>query len=360
VFKILQTGGIALYSNTTGYNNTAIGTQTLYSNTTGTYNTASGAFALNDNTTGINNSATGGFSLYSNTTGGANSGLGYFSDVASGNLSNATALGSWAIVNNSNKVRIGDAKVTVVESAAGSWTVSDERFKTNVKEEVQGLEFIKLLRPVVYNFDANKYEDFVSQNLPDSIKVKRKAMNKSVSKTSEIRQTGLIAQEVEIAAKKSGYTFNGVHAPENATDNYSLSYEKLVVPLIKAAQELAAENVSLKTDIIKLNERLKSIEAKLNLNSSNSTSPSTGRLEQNIPNPFNQTTRINYYLPEGVGTASIKIIDISGRTIQIYKINTTGDGQLTVQPGKLTPGVYTYSLIYGDKIIDSKSMIVAK
>ena len=31
--------------------------------------------------------------------------------------------------------------------------------------------------------------------------------------------------------------FNGVHAPENDKDNYSLSYAHFVMPLVKAVQE---------------------------------------------------------------------------------------------------------------------------
>jgi flagellar biosynthesis chaperone FliJ len=36
---------------------------------------------------------------------------------------------------------------------------------------------------------------------------------------------------------KNGYKFNGVHAPVNATDNYSITYDEFVVPLVKAVQE---------------------------------------------------------------------------------------------------------------------------
>src|SRR5262249_59060981 len=41
--------------------------------------------------------------------------VGHFADVAALDLSNATAIGAGAIVNASNKVRIGDANVTVIE-----------------------------------------------------------------------------------------------------------------------------------------------------------------------------------------------------------------------------------------------------
>jgi predicted DNA-binding ArsR family transcriptional regulator len=50
-------------------------------------------------------------------------------------------------------------------------------------------------------------------------------------------RTGFIAQEVEQAAKKSGYTFDGLKAPKTEREYYSLSYSSFVVPLVKAVQE---------------------------------------------------------------------------------------------------------------------------
>jgi hypothetical protein len=78
--------------------NTSFGTGALQSNTTGSFNTAIGLNALVSNTTGFFNTASGAAT-----------------DVVSPNLTNATAIGSGAIVNASNKVRRGDALVTVIE-----------------------------------------------------------------------------------------------------------------------------------------------------------------------------------------------------------------------------------------------------
>ena len=54
---------------------------------------------------------------------------------------------------------------------------------------------------------------------------------------SSIIHTGFIAQDVEKTAKELGYNFDGVNAPTNSTDNYSLAYSQFVVPLVKAVQE---------------------------------------------------------------------------------------------------------------------------
>ena len=48
---------------------------------------------------------------------------------------------------------------------------------------------------------------------------------------------GLIAQEVDKLIKSKGYQINIVHTPSNPTDNYSIAYGELVMPLVKAVQE---------------------------------------------------------------------------------------------------------------------------
>ena len=58
--------------------------------------------------------------------------------------------------------------------------------------------------------------------------------------------TGFIAQEVEKAALGLGFDFSGVEAPKNEKSFYGLRYAEFVVPLVKAVQELKAENDALK------------------------------------------------------------------------------------------------------------------
>ena len=65
VLVIMLFGRYALYSNTEGLYNTAIGWETLKENTTGCYNTAIGNSALACNTAcGYNNVALGNAALY--------------------------------------------------------------------------------------------------------------------------------------------------------------------------------------------------------------------------------------------------------------------------------------------------------
>ena len=257
-------GYYALHSNTTGYNNTASGYYVLRSNTTGNNNTASGNYALYNNTIGSNNTASGNYTLYLNTTGYNNTAFGYkaLRSNTTGRLN--TALGTYALGNNtiglyntsfgyralyynttgnnntalgyntectgSNQVRLGNYSVSSIGGYSSWSNISDGRFKTNITEEVQGLDFIKKLRPVIYNLDMNAIAQF--HNTPDSLRIKESEILKGA-----ILQSGFIAQEVEKAAQDLGYDFSGVDKPQNDKDTYSLRYAEFVVPLVKAVQE---------------------------------------------------------------------------------------------------------------------------
>jgi hypothetical protein len=125
------TGYTALIANTTGNNNTATGLFALQSNTTGFSNTASGSATLPNNTTGANNTATGFFALFTNTNGSFNTAIGNGADVASDNLTNATAIGNGAVVDASNKIRLGNNSVTVIEGQVPYTFTSDATKKEN-------------------------------------------------------------------------------------------------------------------------------------------------------------------------------------------------------------------------------------
>jgi trimeric autotransporter adhesin len=225
-------GARSMISNSTGSGNTAAGERSLTRNTTGGYNTATGLSALADNTTGTNNTAVGAAALYNNLTGSNNTAIGYYARVSRDSLTNATAIGHQAVVNASNKVRIGNSSVTVIEGQVPFTVPSDGRFKFGVQEDVKGLDFILQLRPVTYHFDVKRFDNQLSEK-GDHTPVAQAAYDYATS----LRRSGFIAQEVEKAAQSSGYHFSGIIAPKTATEHYSLSYDAFVVPLVKAVQE---------------------------------------------------------------------------------------------------------------------------
>ncbi|MDO9187031.1 MAG: tail fiber domain-containing protein [Bacteroidia bacterium] len=92
----------ALYSNTSGGQNTAIGESALNANTTGEYNTGNGFRALYSNTSGVRNTAIGGHALYLNTTGSSNTANGMFALFSNITGSENAAMGESALTLNTD------------------------------------------------------------------------------------------------------------------------------------------------------------------------------------------------------------------------------------------------------------------
>lgn len=224
-----------LYSNSSGFRNTTNGAFSLYFNTTGNDNTANGYSALYRNNTGNFNTAIGHVALYNNTTGSYNTAIGNYAYYY-GNYTNSTALGDGTLVTASNQVRIGH-NVTSIGGPVGWSTISDGRFKKNIKENVAGLNFIMQLRPVTYHLNLDAYNRFVKT--PKEVQKINSTLDKEL-------QVGFVAQEVAQAAQKVGFDFHGVDKPKNANDYYSLRYAEFVVPLVKAVQEQQKEIDQLK------------------------------------------------------------------------------------------------------------------
>lgn len=137
-------GHNALYSNTEGYENTASGRLALYSNTTGNQNTAAGRFSLYWNATGNQNTAIGNAALAGNTTGSDNTAIGCQANTSAGDLTNATAIGYQATVNASNKIRLGNGTVTVIEGQV-AYTFTSDR---DQKEHFQPVDANEVLRKI--------------------------------------------------------------------------------------------------------------------------------------------------------------------------------------------------------------------
>ena len=159
------TGDGALFSNTTGGGNTATGRGTLFSNTMGQVNTATGLSALFSNTTGSNNTAMGRDALHSNTTGSKNTGVGFGATVSGGNFNNATAIGAEAVVNASDKVRVGNTAVTVIEGQVGFTSSSDANQKENFLpvDPEETLHKLRQLTVSSWNFkgqDATRFRHY--------------------------------------------------------------------------------------------------------------------------------------------------------------------------------------------------------
>jgi hypothetical protein len=196
----------SLANNTTGDGNTGGGSYSLFFSSTGNDNTASGINSLYLNTAGSENTAIGSNAGYANTTGNNNTFLGADSDASANNLSNATAIGYQATVDVSNKVRVGNSSVTVIEGQVAWSYASDARLKEAIRDLELGLDFVMRLRPVAFR------------------------MKQGNGRTD----MGFLAQDIEALV---GDGYNLVVIGQDAERSLSLRATDLIAPLVKAVQE---------------------------------------------------------------------------------------------------------------------------
>jgi len=190
-----------------------------------------------------------------NETGSHNTAVGLWAGFTpwSNNHSNTGAFGYLATPTASNTIVIGNSSVTSIGGYVAWSNLSDGRYKTNVRENVAGLEFIKKLRPVTFNWNASKLNtiDGVDEFASDAT-----LGGAREAKAAKVH-TGFIAQEVEAAANECGFDFSGVVKPANDASRYQLAYGEFVVPLVKAVQEQQKE-------IEELREAVRSLQRKTN------------------------------------------------------------------------------------------------
>jgi hypothetical protein len=234
-------GNYSLENNTFASTNSAFGTFAAQKNTIGGDSVAVGYLSLNDNTTGSQNTAIGAYAGMTNQVGNQNTLIGRTADVSVNNLSNATALGYNTIVNASNKVRIGNSSVSVIEGQVAWSNPSDRRLKENIVYSNRlGLDFINHLNTISYNYIADK---------------------------NKVRYDGFIAQDVEQTMKEKEVPFSGLK--KSADGMYSLAYSDFVMPLVNAVKELSAKmekkeaiNILQQKLIIELQAKLEGSENK--------------------------------------------------------------------------------------------------
>ena len=269
-------GHASLLENTTGQSNSAFGHASLFGNTTGQSNSAFGHASLFENTTGQSNSAFGHGSLYSNTTGQSNSAFGYGSLSLLVNFSNCAGVGFDAQVTGSNQVQVGNSSTnTYVYGTVQNR--SDVRDKTDIRNTILGLDFIKSLRPVDYRWDMREdYKPVAPQDpgmeATDEQKAKYQSEVKIWLEACKLKNIvhngtkkrnrfhhGLIAQEVKAVLTQKGIDFGGYqdHSISGGDDVLSLGYDQFIAPLIKAVQELSAQNEALIARISALESNLK-------------------------------------------------------------------------------------------------------
>ena len=240
----------ALQVNDTGKSNTASGVRALQVNTTGAANTASGVNALKDNTTGSYNIASGSSTLRSNTTGSYNIGIGGRDGVGA---INAPTPDTSRYLNIGNVIK-GSLQTGNLTLSNGAAITSDERLKENIKSLENGLECVSQLRAVEYT--RKEIPEPTFEKDADGNPIYPEVMPEAGQKGSSKKEMGFIAQEVEKVCPEL------VQTSEYAEGYKSVDYMRMNALLVKAIQQLDANNKALVAKNEALTQRVTALESK--------------------------------------------------------------------------------------------------
>lgn len=126
---------------------------------------------------------------------------------------------------------------------AGPTSCSDRNYKKNISQETLGLDFVNALVPITYEWDQAK-----GKNLKGTFH-------------------GVLAQEVEQALIDVGVDPGKFAGVDKTTQDdgklwYGFMYDQLLGPMVKAIQEMDAENKLLKSEVTALELRVETLEGK--------------------------------------------------------------------------------------------------
>ncbi|MBK8846006.1 MAG: T9SS type A sorting domain-containing protein [Bacteroidetes bacterium] len=277
----------------------------------------------------------------------------------------SSSFGHSALSNADNKIVIGASGIaTMVIGGYKPWSnLSDGRFKEDVKENVPGLEFINALRPVTYVVDVDKLNHHITSQMPDSIASHYYPDANAIAAAKKNIQTGFIAQEVEATAKEIGYQFDGVNAPTNPTDNYSIAYSQFVPSLVKAVQEVDKENSELKNKVSSLEKTIQQMQQCLNVLCDKNDNENKSYIENNslqiqiAPNPTNGEAQITISGNEKLQNLTIKIIDGAGKLVRSFYASNNSS-TFTFDAQLLSKGTYIVQLLNDNEILKTEKLIV--
>ena len=168
-----------------------------------------------------------------------------------------------------------------------------------------------------------------------------KDLNKFMPITGSAYRIGIDTKELEELVPEVVY--------KNGKGETGVAYNELVGLLVEAIKELQGTVTEMQSQID-------------NIQPSGVTSQAYGTIElhQNIPNPFDQETRIRFNIPQEISDARLYFYNMQGNQLKSITINERGENEITIHANEFTPGMYIYTLVADGKEVVSKRMILTK
>jgi hypothetical protein len=325
------------YSLASGYSNTFVGAN-AGQYTTGSLNTFFGSGAGSDVTTGFSNLYLGKDAGARNTSGYDNVFVGPYAGANSTGNNNVfiganagnqeTGSNRFIVGNNNNTFLYGD--IESKKLGIGTTDLKDFRLSVNGSD-------------ISHSSWLNERTFFINIPMVD-------ALGKIKQLTGEGR---VIYPTNEIEYKVNAHTLRQILPDLVKSDLSAVNYQGLIPVLVEAIKELSNKVSVLET---KLAEFTGGFSPASTANGSSLKSA----LHQNMPNPANEATVINYSIGNEGRQASIYLFDAQGNEVKAFHQLKAGEGEVSMATVQLRPGLYHYSLVVNGNVVDTKSMIVSK
>ncbi len=230
---------------------------------------------------------------------------------------------------------------------------SDERLKRNINALSFDRKSFSLLKPVSYE-------------ITDAWSI-QKAKDKQ-EEPFYTSQYGFLAQELQ-------EVYPQLVLKDEETGYLKMKPLEMIPILVAALQDQQKQNDDQQKQIDNQQKQIEELKqlvgVKSILRSSEEVDDVTGissiagtvgkaTLYQNVPNPFNQSTEIRYYIPESSQNAQLCIYNLQGNQIKQIAITERGEGSYQLSGSSLTAGMYLYALIVDAREIDTKRMILTE
>ena len=221
--------GAGALDNNTGEGNSAFGYRSLDANTSGSFNTGYGAYSGYQINSGSHNTSIGYAANSSITTGSSNTSIGHNagSSITTGTFNTSIGYNAQPLTSTSTgNFTLGDATVNNLRCADTTISaLSDIRDKSNIQDIPVGLDYIKELRPVMFDWAAR-----------DGSRKGKKDF-------------GFIAQELDQVQNKFGYSEHTRLVHKDNSEAWEADVMKTYPILVKSIQQLSAKVDSLEAQL---------------------------------------------------------------------------------------------------------------
>lgn len=237
-----------------------------------------------------------------------------------------------------------------VNGSGTAYTNSDKNRKEKIEKINGSLNKIKNISGVTYNFLKTDEEKLKEDSLVNGL-IAFKGDIEEYKKKIAKKDFGFIAQELEKIIPEVVET--------DEKGNKFVNYDGIIPLLVEGMKDQQLIIESMQSEIQALKSGLSKVKSTSNNDVTNSeTQTLRSALYQNSPNPFSQSTVIEYYLSENSQNAMICIYDMNGTQLKCIPLHLTEYGSITINGNEFKAGMYIYSLIADGQLIDTKRMVL--